>query len=732
MTTNDRKPEANNQNNHDDSDALVARWHEMTNSACDLAENDMITQAVYQHQQALVLARELSWIEAELFNLHHLINLSKDLGHRKERDEYLREGIVKADELEEADTKAWLCYQLAETLWPEDKSQAFHWYKTALETTPFPDDWSSITLYCLTLGLHLRDEQRHTEAAALYEKAGEQAAKVRDIVEILSFRLKAAEAYLAVNNWEMAIEQLQLTLALPGIREYPEKAAELWEELGDAYYLSGQQMQAKSIFEQAVELSRQLGNDNSQINQLLKLGRTYRAVGDPTAAEMVISKVLRMARQQQDLKRIVEALQDLSKTKLMLGEQETAVIPLQEALFIVRSLDDFDLELDCLANLASVYQQIGLTMAAAETAVSGLELAFQGNKVTNILAFLSILSSIQDLPHALWSTVDEIAKLALERSQHSEYPLALSECLSVLGGLYIERDPQQALAYYQQLANLFQAQDNVSRYITICGLIASAYQYLDDFERAIHTLQEGLHHIEKYGNSYLVQEIDILLHLAYLYWGLGNLSRSETCLKSITQKVSIDKLDLDRAFQIIEQQGDLYFAQGNYSLAENAYQAALNLLEQQFYRAVTPNVRLKVRAAGRFLYPRLILASVWQFSKVAAERWRTFEHVEAARSRLFLSQLGQTTIRPPQQIPNYLFVQEQELLTQFRQIGQQAIAEAGARHLEEQRDLWHKLQQLWREMELLAGEYVALRRGQPFAWPQLQACLHLRLEDEAG
>lgn len=68
-----------------------------------------------------------------------------------------------------------------------------------------------------------------------------------------------------------------------------------------------------------------------------------------------------------------------------------------------------------------------------------------------------------------------------------------------------------------------------------------------------------------------------------------------------------------------------------------------------------------------------------------------------------------------------------ELLTQMRLIGQQATAEAVTRHLKEQQDIWHNLQQLWREMEPQAGEYVALRRGRPLTWPALQSHLQLQL-----
>ncbi|MCA9933064.1 MAG: hypothetical protein KC415_04035 [Anaerolineales bacterium] len=732
MPANKHASKTDNQNNLDDFDLLVAQWHDLTKFASKLVESNRYLQAVSHHQEALLLAQKLSWAEAELFNLRHLIDLLEDLKQTEERNEYLRQGIARSEELEEADTKAWLCYLLAEALWPENKPEAFHWYKTALETAPFPEDWSAISLYYLVLGRHLRDEEEYPAAAALYEKAVEQAAEVEDVAEALSFRLKAANTYSAMNNWETAIIQLQAALALPGLSQYPQKTMELWEELGDVFHLAGHPAQARRAFIQALKLSKQLEETDSQIRQLYKLGSVFRFIGNLVEAERVVLESLQLAQQIQDRQKIVQGLLDLSKSNLMLGNLETAVIPLQKALPIVRSLDDWDLELYCLENLASTYHQIGLTMAAAETAVSGLELAFESDDTTKVVTFLSILSSIQDLPNTFWSTVDDLAKLALENSQQNEYPLALSECLPILGDLYIERDPQQALTYYQQLADLFLAENNISRYITTCGLIASAYHYKGDFEQAIYILQEGLHLIKKHESSYLLQEIDILLHLAYLYWNSGELSKSETYLASVTRKVLVDKLDVDRAFQIFEQQGDLYFAQGHYHLAENAYQAALSLLEKQFYSAVTSQVRFKIRTAGRFLYDRLILASFWQNATDLADRQRTFEHVEAARSRLFLSQLGQTDIRPPQQLHNTLFVKEQELLTQLRLLGQPTTTNAVTQHLKHQHDIWHNLQQLWNEIDLSDSEYVALRRGRPLTWPELQSYLQLPQKDETA
>ncbi len=726
MTTDEPVADTNQQDNHHGIDALVARWHALVNDAQHLDETGMKDKVLDLHQQGLALASELSWPEAELYNLRKISDLLQQPEQSDECVHYLRMGIAKADEVEDFEAKAWLSYQLAEILWSLDKSEAFYWYELALESAPYPEDWSIITLYYLTLGLHLRGEHHDAKAAALYQEAADRAAHVSDISEGLSFRLKAAWAFVAMSQWEMAVEQLQTALALAGIDAYPKKRRELLEELGDVHILSGDLIQAKNAFEEAITLSKHLSDEESQIRQLLKLGTTYRFLGNPAEAESVILTALKLARNQQALQQVVESLCDLSKTKLLLGEQETAVIPLQEAFTIAHSLDEPDLELDILAQLAAAYDQIGLTTVAAETAVTGLETAFVHDNATGVLNFLSILGSIGNFPHPFWTTIDKVVAIALDRSRQSDYPLALSECLAAVGNLYIEQDAKRALGYYQEMANLFLEEGNTSRYVTACGLVASAYQYLNDWEQAVHTLKTGLQQIKKQESSYLIQEIDFLLHLAYLYWKSGNVAECEKCLMAITQKESYGQLDIDRAFHISEQKGDLYFVQGRYPQAEQAYQTALNMLDQQFYGAVTSNARLKIRKTGRFLYGRLILASYWQHNAPTANRQQTFHYVETSRSRLFLSQLGQTAIRHPHLLPEHLLLQEQVLLAKLHVLRQQAFAETAGLHLEEQANLWQNLQQLWQKMAAMgveAGDYVAQRRGSAITYPELQVCL---------
>jgi len=360
------------------------------------------------------------------------------------------------------------------------------------------------------------------------------------------------------------------------------------------------------------------------------------------------------------------------------------------------------------------------------SAVAGLQLAFESEKATATISFLALLSRIEGMLDTYWLKIDELAKLALDRSRESEYPLALSECLPVLGDLYIERDPQQSLIYYQELADLFQAEGNISRCITTTGLIASAYHHMDDFDQAIHILQEGMDQINRQESTYLLQHLDFLLHLAYLHYKTGRFSESEKCLALITQKVSLEKLDIDRAFQIAEQQGDTYFAQNAYQMAEDAYRNALTLLEKQFYGAVTPPVRLKILTTGRFMYGRVVLTSLRQTGNNAANRLRAFHYVETARSRLFLSQLGQTQVRSPEQIPKHLIIQEQELIRVLQMLFPQTSSETEAASLQKQAEVWNKLQSVWQRMEIYGSEaqdYVSQRRGRVIVFHELQACL---------
>lgn len=726
MSIEDTTIATNNQGIHGDIDALVDRWHSLVNTARNLAENGMAAEAVYQHQQALLIAGELSWNEAELFNWRHLINLLEELGQKEERKKCLHQGIAKADELEEESTKAWMCYQLSEMLWLENKTEAIYWCKSALEAAPFPEDWSAITLYYITLGRYLRDEQQHEEAAKLYQEAVQRAAEVRDTSEMLSFLLKETRTYLHQNNWDVAIMQLQTALTLPEFTDFPQKAVEVLEELGDAYYLSGLHTQAIPVFQQSLDLSRQLGDVDLQFQQLWRLASVYRASGNPLEAGEVSSEALQLARHHQMPGKAIAALRDLSKAKLMLGEQETAVILLQEAVAITADIGDNDLELDCLADLASVYQEVGLTTAATETAVAGLQLAFEYEKPTDAVQFLSILSVDRQVPLQMWNKIDELAKLVYDNCQQSEYPLALSECLPVLGGLYIERDPRQALIYYQELAELFQSEGNISRYITTTGLIASAYHHMDDFDQAIRILQGGIDLLNRQESTYLLQYFDLLLHLAILHYQAERFSESQKYLALITQKVSLEKLDIDRAFQIAEQQGDTFFAQNAYQQAENAYQSALTLLEKQFYGAASASVRLNILTAGRFIYGRVVLASLRQTINEAANTLRAFHYVETVRSRLFLSQLGQTHVRSPEQIPHHLIAHEQQLILILQMLFHQTSFEPEAASLQKQAEVWDKLQSVWQQMEGYGSEaqgYISQRRGTVIEFHKLQTCL---------
>ena len=168
---------------------------------------------------------------------------------------------------------------------------------------------------------------------------------------MLSFLLKAARTYLQQNKWDMAIMQLQAALTLPEFTDFPQKAVEILEELGDAYYLSGLHTQAIPVFRQSLDLSRQLGDVDLQFQQFWRLASVCRAVGNPLEAGEASSEALQLARHHQMPGKTIAALRDLSKAKLMLGEQETAVILLQEAVAITADISDKDLELDCLADL---------------------------------------------------------------------------------------------------------------------------------------------------------------------------------------------------------------------------------------------------------------------------------------------------------------------------------------------------------------------------------------------
>ncbi|MFN8490285.1 MAG: tetratricopeptide repeat protein [Caldilineaceae bacterium] len=137
---------------------------------------------------------------------------------------------------------------------------------------------------------------------------------------------------------------------------------------------------------------------------------------------------------------------------------------------------------------------------------------------------------------------------------------------------------------------------------------------------------------------------------------------------------------------------------------------------------------------GRFVEPKIVATESARLGLVAdKEKVYTFavqlhyhylrDHrsafawLERFKGRVFLDSLALTSVHLPAAVDETLAKQESTLRDQLRQ----STTQVEAVNLSEQ------LHTLWQQMALepAAREYVALRRGEPVSWAELQKCLHL-------
>ena len=161
---------------------------------------------------------------------------------------------------------------------------------------------------------------------------------------------------------------------------------------------------------------------------------------------------------------------------------------------------------------------------------------------------------------------------------------------------------------------------------------------------------------------------------------------------------------------------------GQIDLAVEDYVAAAEAAE-----TLRGSLLLEEEALGYFDQPRLEVYDrlVVMYSSVYRDPRQALMWAERARGREFLRRLRLTAITPSLHTPDDLCGREARLLTRLRQEAA-ALADADGGDalaiVRAYRAAERDLRAVWVEMERFDREYVALRRGEPVSWGEIQRC----------
>ena len=185
--------------------------------------------------------------------------------------------------------------------------------------------------------------------------------------------LNVSQVLRAVGDYKGAQPLLEESLAIQQSIENHWWENAIWNELGVLAMETAHWVEARRVFEHALEISGRIGDEGGSAIFLLNLGQVERAQGNLTNAKSNLSKSLSMARQQGDREQQAQCLTELALTYLTDDEWQTAWECAGEALSIYDELNMNLVKTTDLATLALCHLQRGDVSAALQLVDEVLE-----------------------------------------------------------------------------------------------------------------------------------------------------------------------------------------------------------------------------------------------------------------------------------------------------------------------------------------------------------------------
>jgi tetratricopeptide (TPR) repeat protein len=255
------------------------------------------------------------------------------------------------------------------------------------------------------------------------------------------------------------------------------------DHLGEAYWLLGEAQKALGCHEQALTITRQLGDRQREARCLTNIGRVYWILGQPQEAREYHEQALTIFR-------------------------------------TLSALDDRWGEAHCLGNLGIAHQQLGEVSQAIAYYEQHLQRARElGDRRGEVRALINIGFAYHDLGEFQSEIVYTEQALAVATQMGDRWNAG--RCIGHLG-LAAEAfgQPQEAMTYFEQALEIFRAIGDRRVESDLLGLIADATVRSGHLERAIPYYQEALTIAQEVSDKAGASEQ--WLGLAYVYHHLGH------------------------------------------------------------------------------------------------------------------------------------------------------------------------------------------------------------------
>ncbi|MDZ8031603.1 tetratricopeptide repeat protein [Nostoc sp. DedSLP04] len=344
--------------------------------------------------------------------------------------------------------------------------------------------------------------------------------------------------------------------------------------LGTAYYLLGQYQGAIELFQQSLEISREIGDRNGEGSSLIGLGNAYNSLGQYQRAIEFSQQSLEIKREIGDRNGEGNSLINLGNAYNSLGQYQGAIEFHQQSLEIAREIGDRNGEGTSLNNLGNAYDSLGQYQGAIEFHQQSLEIAREignrngeGNSLNNLGNAYNSLGQYQ--------RAIEFFQQSLEIKRDIGDRNGEGHSLNNLGSAY------NSLGQHQQAIEFFQQSLEISREIgdrygerNSLNNLGSAYNSLGQYQRAIEFFQQSLEISREIGDRN--GESASLIGLGNAYYLLG---QYQGAIEFFQQSLEISREIGDRNGESASLigLGNAYYLLGQYQGAIEFFQQSLEI-----------------------------------------------------------------------------------------------------------------------------------------------------------
>jgi len=263
--------------------------------------------------------------------------------------------------------------------------------------------------------------------------------------------------------------------------------------LGSIYSYLDKPKREIEYYEQALKISKEMGDKVLEIAALGSLCLAYGDLGEPEKAIEYQEQALKISREIGDKREEGNNLGSLGLVYTVLGEPEKAIECHKQAVKIFKKIGDRKGESEIFGYLGLAYRNLGEPIKAIDYYKKGLQISREigdrkreGNLLGNLglTYFVDVRESRKAIEH-----YEEGVKIAKDIGDRREQ----SAILEYLGNAYCELGkPIKAIEYYKQALQISIEVGDIKREGNLRGDLGSLYLYLGKSRVAIKFLKKSI------------------------------------------------------------------------------------------------------------------------------------------------------------------------------------------------------------------------------------------------